>query len=477
MSTDEYVCDKCNKKCKDKRGLTLHYKKCEGIKALVCEYCNDEFANPYSLSIHFTRCKILKKHKQEEELTSQQQEEKLVKGLTTENTKLQDKIKELENKYNQLVADKAKEILTLKNNNRIDLERQLKLRDTDLQTLHKEMETQSRDIRVKDQEILALKEDLKDAKIERRNMQALMTRLSMKETTMTIITQNNNDNRVQLQTLDPSLIQGRIDPPDFVIGSVNDLMNMLRCSGVRNCFRVNDKSRGTLCWNKPGEGEVRDPDGEQLLCHIIDSLTTDLIKEKSYYEEELKKLYDQEPKDLYRINDAQLFVSFCTRLLKKDPELLRKIKKALVDHGKKKGDTDVDKIYDITYSKFINSITISLFPNVYEWIEMSFYDLGRYIGTKIKDIYHTEGASRELLYIVIHDDENYNKQVNSKQLITYITESVSHYIEDELIEQLLSTLVLQNKSIDSAKAEQMLRYLKSPSIEDTTEIMRGIVSL
>ena len=40
-------------------------------------------------------------------------------------------------------------------------------------------------------------------------------------------------------------------------------------------------------------------------------------------------------------------------------------------------------------------ITIALFPKVYEWIEMSLYELGKYIGTKIQGHYRLEGASRE----------------------------------------------------------------------------------
>ena len=71
-----------------------------------------------------------------------------------------------------------------------------------------------------------------------------------------------------MQCLDPSMIQGKIDPPHYVIGSVNDLMRMLRSLGIRNTYRVNDKSRGTLSWNKPKEGEQYDSTGDQFVDHI-----------------------------------------------------------------------------------------------------------------------------------------------------------------------------------------------------------------
>ena len=158
------------------------------------------------------------------------------------------------------------------------------------------------------------------------------------------------------------------------------LIRMLRTLGVRNSYRVNDKSRGTLSWNKPGEGEIRDPNGDQLLCHIIDSLDTDLTKEKCYYEEELKKLYKADERDQYLINEAHDFVSFCTSLLRKDPDILKKIKKELIKQGRARNDPQVDEIKEVSYNKFVNSIGVALFPKIYEWNEMTFFELGRFIG-------------------------------------------------------------------------------------------------
>ena len=170
--------------------------------------------------------------------------------------------------------------------------------------------------------------------------------------------------------------------------------------------------------------------------------------------------------------------TFCNQLLKKDPAILKLFKKELDQSKEKsKGDTEEDQIYETTYTKFITAITISLFPNVYAWIELSFYELGRYIGSRIRNHYHTEGASRESLYIVIHNDNNYNKQVYSKKLIPFINEAVSHIIDDGSIESLLRSLVLGNPAINVSKAEKMIDYLKNPTVEDTLEVMRGIVSL
>jgi hypothetical protein len=272
------------------------------------------------------------------------------------------------------------------------------------------------------------------------------------------------------------MIQGRIDPPGFVIGSVDDLMCMLRSLGVRNCFRVNDKSRGTLSWNKPGEGEIRDPKGDQLLTHIIDSLSDDLTKEKCYFEEELKKLYNAEEQDLYQINESRIFVNFCTQLLHKDPDILTKIKKEIVKQGRAKGDPEQDEIREVSYNKFITSILTTLFPKILVWIEMSFFELGQYIGRNTKDRYHLEGASREELYIVIHSDGGGHKQVFSKKLMFYIKEAYEMAIDDELTERMLTELLLF-KAVDAKRVETMLKYIKDPTLEETKEVMRGFVSL
>jgi hypothetical protein len=59
-----FVCDKCGKECKDKRGLGIHYNKCDGSINFECKFCNQEFANAYSLSMHSTRCKTMKSRKE-----------------------------------------------------------------------------------------------------------------------------------------------------------------------------------------------------------------------------------------------------------------------------------------------------------------------------------------------------------------------------------------------------------------------------
>jgi hypothetical protein len=91
MSSESYDCEKCGRHCKNRRGLSIHMRVCEGTKVLVCQYCNTTFCSIYSLTVHSTRCTENKKQKPEQD--------KMVK---TELQELQDKLKEIELKHGML---------------------------------------------------------------------------------------------------------------------------------------------------------------------------------------------------------------------------------------------------------------------------------------------------------------------------------------------------------------------------------------
>ena len=161
-----------------------------------------------------------------------------------------------------------------------------------------------------------------------------------------------------------------------------------------------------------------------MLTHIIDVLTPDITQEKCYYEEELKKQYQSDDPDVYLMNTYKTFVDFCSGLLKRDSTLLHDIRRELIKQGKSKNDTEVDPIREVTYNKFITSIAVSLFPGVDVWADKSFYELGRFLATKINNYYHTEGASRQMQYIIVHSDSNFNHYVNAEKLTSLMTEAL-----------------------------------------------------
>jgi len=104
VSSSEYVCDKCGKECKDKRGLGIHYNKCNSERHSICEFCNVEFSNAYNLSVHVSRCKALKSQKEniaKEEMTTIHKELILQKER---NIELQSELEEMTEQYNSSMS-------------------------------------------------------------------------------------------------------------------------------------------------------------------------------------------------------------------------------------------------------------------------------------------------------------------------------------------------------------------------------------
>ena len=219
----ENACDRCGKECKDKRGLALHLKKCEGLKALDCEYCNQTFANPYSLSVHLTRCKAIKIHKEtmnkeeiislQSELISSKAEISKLLSLQKESKNEIDKILSIKEEENQHLKEKLQE-LELKHQEEIkylnvkirsDYEQQLKIRDDDLTSFNNEIKTLKKEVISKEQENARLTEEFNELKVRERELFSLYSKERQKDTNSTII--NQNDNRVQLQCLESSMIQ------------------------------------------------------------------------------------------------------------------------------------------------------------------------------------------------------------------------------------------------------------------------------
>jgi hypothetical protein len=111
------------------------------------------------------------------------------------------------------------------------------------------------------------------------------------------------------------------------------------------------------------------------------------------------------------------------------------------------------------------------------WVNKTFYELGRFLGPKISRYYHTEGASREFNYIVVHSDRNVNHQVNAEKLTSLMTEALDSIIVSDTIDSIIENLLTTNKGLYSDRVAKMINYLKTPTLDDTKEIMRGIVSL
>jgi len=261
------------------------------------------------------------------------------------------------------------------------------------------------------------------------------------------------------------------------VSSVPQLVNHLFRLGAGNYFRVTDKSRHNTIWNKPGRGPIKDASCMELSNYIVDTLVDEIQTQQAHWEVELNRLLSSPDPDMYRVNETQEHIRFCRNLLGKEDELMKELQRTIVNRGKNKGDTSVDQIYEISYYNIINSIAFSLLPHIEEWFEMSFYKMGRYLGQRIRDHYHTEGGSRENRFIVIKDDHDGNHLIYAEKLQELIHEALMPKMFHHETKDLLHHILIKCCTIKPDAIEQTLSYIESPTLDETEEIMRGIVSL
>jgi hypothetical protein len=248
--------------------------------------------------------------------------------------------------------------------------------------------------------------------------------------------------------------------------------------GVRNCYRITDKSRGTITWNKPGEGLINDTNGKQLIGFIIDNLRNDFNDLQSYYETELAKLVNSESRDQYSIDQTRKIIKFCSQLLNKENEIIKEFRKSLLDIGRTKGDNSVDEVHDLeqTYFFFVSAISSALFPDICDWIDKSFFDIGSYIGTKIRNHYVKEGASKEKLYIVIRNSKNQTKMVQVQDLEAYFREATFYSLFDTS-EEIIRSCLKNISTLNQTNIVRCLDYINKPDSMSSKELMRGLLSV
>ena len=481
-----FVCPQCDKDCTNKQGLTSHLKKCGVSASPTCEYCHSIFKSKANLNKHLTTCKVYKdllteqKHQSTKTALETSYEQKIQELTILIETKKQEYDKKIQTLKEEHHRELQKTVKDLKQ----DTECQVRLRETDLISTTNELAKLKEDHLLVISEREILKKKVEEAEKEYRflthkviDQSSQITTLSLGSTNITNNTISQVQNNVQLQMFDPSVIKGRIHPPEMMVSSVPQLVNHLFRLGAGNYFRVTDKSRHNTIWNKPGRGPIKDASCMELSNYIVDTLVDEIQTQQSYWEVELNRLLSSLDPDMYRVNETQEHIRFCRNLLGKEDELMKELQRTIVNRGKNKGDTSVDQIYEISYYNIINAIEFALLPHIEEWFSMSFYKMGRYLGQRIRDHYHTEGGSRENRFIVIKDDHDGNHLIYAEKLQELIHEALMPKLFHHETKDLLHHILVKCCTIKEDAVEQTLSYIESPSLDETEEIMRGIVSL
>jgi phage host-nuclease inhibitor protein Gam len=455
--TIEFICSTCNKICKDRKGLTLHESKCDKVNTLICSPCKTEFKTHSSLVRHEKTCKAIK---EEIERKQKKEQDELIRlsfenektELLKKNNDLEERIKMIQKNNDYTLQERLKEILCLQS----DFKKTSSLLE-ECQQAKKELE---KEVKILNREILFDKNRFaahmdKPALVHQQNIQ------------------NIQHNHFVPLPFDTSVIQGRINPPNRMVNNVEQLVDHLFKLGLSNYFRISDKSRKTAVWAK-SDGRLVEVDSKckELSNYIVESLQDEVQRQKIHLEEELHHYQSRENLDTIKIQELNEHINFCNRLINREEKLMKELGSCISKHGKDKEDTSVDRVRDMTFIRFIAKLETCLLTDVSEWMTLSFYDIGKYIGFKMKDYFHTEGASKEDMYIVAYRDDDVRIMVYSDKLQSFIKESVSEKLFDNSAHVVIRNII---ETFGPESVKEKFNYLENPTLPETQEIMKGIV--
>jgi hypothetical protein len=274
-----------------------------------------------------------------------------------------------------------------------------------------------------------------------------------------------------------------VDPPNVVFGDIDQLMSILLRKGIKNQYRISDHSRDIAVWNN--SSPIKDKGCVQLSQHIVDNMKDDIDLMTIFWNQKLLEAANKN--DTYNIIEYKNSKDFCVKLKEKDSIIMKDLQHRLVRQGKDIKDKSVDIVKDISYTKLVIEMQNRLVDIIEEWIHKDLYNIGKSIGYKLKDLYWKEGASdnEDTRYIVVRDDDNYNKQIFSDKFGEILQQTFRGYLTKETNERFVLLLLRSNISLrftDNVQREESLRnafnfidLLNNPDEFKIDEILHGMI--
>lgn len=494
MEGISYSCSICQRICKNKRGLARHETKCKNNNNTTCSYCNETFSRLSCLLKHQDVCVEYKLHTLKKRLKEEYEDR--IQNILEEKEKtileLRQEKEEAITQSNQIILQKDKALTLMKQEWDRDVKCKVSLYEHDLKIAQTTVQEQSQKIKEFEKETTKLKSLVEEQQatinMDRLKIISILERSNDKQPTSIVSNNNsvnNNNNSVnhiyQLQVFDPSMFQGRINPPDVTIKNVNDLLDYMFRLGVSNSYRLTDKSRGTGIWSKLGIGEIKDPKCAELANYTVDTLLEDIQRQKAYWIGEHERLSSLPEKDQYRIRELQKLIDFCDQLTHKDEKIMKNIQQIYAKRGKSKTDTSVDKVYDMTYVSFCQQISNAMIPHITKWIDLSPYELGLYLKERIGSGYQTEPASQEQLFIIIKDDSNQKHIIHAKDFEPLFQPILDDIFQLEYVRNVFVDVLTNKTTLSQPNVERWIEYFLSEGGSDTrditNEVMRGLVQI
>jgi hypothetical protein len=448
----EYFCSKCNKQCKDKRGLSIHENKCGIIKEtkeFICEYCNVRFSTNQTLQHHTHIC-------------SSRIEKEKMKAYEEEKKRLQEIINKQNEMYNKKEEEFKREKIRMNQHSDMNL-KEILAEQKELHNKCNELQRTNNLLVQKNQDLQTICNQLHTEESKTKNKLADLAMKLAEASSQSTTSYHQNiiqTNNVYIPPFDPSVIQGKINPPEIIVGSCGQLVTHLLRLGFGNFVRSSDRARKVLTWFDKDKKLIKDQNGTKLARQIIETLKDELEYQKIFFEE---KGLDTE-------------ASFCRNLLNYDEQELKNLQRHILERAKDKTDTSIDSFRPITYVYFTQDLEELLFPNILNWIHLSMFDFGRFIYRGIRKSIIIEGASYNVKnkYIVLTDGQDQNHIIEADRLGEIIQDVILEVITKKTFSCLLPFLE-KEISYNKEHIDQFQLFLTDIKEEQCIVIMNGIL--
>jgi hypothetical protein len=467
--TPSWICEYCNRQCKDKKGYTNHTNKCRdrNENSLICPACNLVCKNIYNVQKHLETCK---KHK--EQLEEQKQKETMDR-YEEQIRSLRLTLQEQEAKYNDIIVKEQKNAFLQSN-------QMIKMMQDDQQSLYKEKEAAIH--KVKEQEDIIKEQKDKIKQLEKKNdtLNHNMIEFAKKATDKngtTIYQTNTNSNvqngHLQLQHFDASFIRDKIVPPSRMVYDVGQLVEHMHRFGLGNMYRSVDRSRNVIIWKDKDGNEIRDSNCSQLREQALSAMEGDLKRQLRYQQERLDQLDKIEGTEhLDEMTGVRSNILFCQNLLNRNAKVMKELQKEISKKGKNKNDTTVDVPRLVGSTQFISILQTCLFPNVDHWMGLSISEFGTWLGTALKSHVNVEGSVlyKEKKFIVIRNDDGQTRMLFTPEFVGMIKECIGNIFTSKL-EETIAVLLKDHSNLTYLKYKEIRDWLEAPKEEISEHMM------
>ena len=486
----EFICEYCNKCYKSLKTLNNHNIKCNIEQQ--CQYCSGFFTRTSSIIRHYKTCKdyqyaikieILKKEKEQDKIKYDNAIDNIIKE------KEQEKIK-YETEIDNIRTEKEKEKLKYEiklTESKIEYDNLFKtsqINYSEYETFISKHKKEYKDLDSSSSKTInefkyKIKEMEKEAKIDKIKLFKYTDEIIKLRNNPTNITNYNNNinNNINILKFDPSSISGKMNDDQF-IKNEDQMVNHIIKHGITNCYRVTDKTRGTILWKNEEGVEIRDQNAISLANTISDAIKPDMIIQKEIAEQKIAHMNTKREQDINytKMNEYKEVTEFSNNIISKHKNTMLNLGKKIAKAGSGINDKSNSYVSSNIYSNFMTELSNVLIKNFDKWIIYDIYNLGQFLKREM-NLKIIKEANDYPLYIIIKDNDEVECNIFGKEFEKIIKQSMTDTLSN--IYMTLTLKILSNiDKYNEENVSKMIEWLKSDAEisneENYTMLMSGM---